>query len=77
MKKTIFLIERTNDLRFFASIIESFQDKGKKIELVYFNIYENSKGYKYYLNPKNLKTKTTAKTKIIKIENKVKLHNFF
>ena len=77
MKKTIFLIERTNDLRFFASIIESFQDKGKKIELVYFNIYENSKGFKYYLNPKNLKTKTIAKIKIIKIENKIKLHNFF
>ena len=38
MKKVIFLINRTNELRYFNSIIETFKKKKISVEIIFLNL---------------------------------------
>tara|TARA_B100001057_G_scaffold453221_1_gene497858 strand:- start:5556 stop:6863 length:1308 start_codon:yes stop_codon:yes gene_type:complete len=76
VKKTIFFIERSNDLRFFGSLINFFLKKKIKIELLYFLGNTDKSNSKYYLNPKNLKTQLTRHTKIKKFTDIKDIQNY-
>ena len=50
MKKTIFLIERSNEVKYFGPIIETFQKKKIEIEICTFISSQNENNFKNYLN---------------------------
>ncbi len=75
MNKVVFLIERTNDLRFFSSIIEKFKIKKINIEIFLIGLSTGEKNFKYYLNPLNIKSKILTNLKVRKFYSKIELHN--
>ncbi len=76
MKKIIFFIERSNDIRFFGSLLNFFLKKNIKIELLYLLENSNKSNFKYYLNPNKLKSKLTKKIKKKKFTDKKGIHNY-
>ncbi len=76
MKKVVFLVDRTNDLKFYSSVIEYFKKKKIEIEIYFIDYSTDKKNFKYYLNPLNIKSKVLKNLKIIKFLKKKDLHDF-
>jgi len=77
MKKVIFLVERSNDLRFFASVIDTFKKKKIIIEIFYLNLLIDKNNFKYYLNPLNIKSNIIKNISIKKFNDKMEFHDYF
>ena len=76
MNKVVFLIERTNDLRFYSTIIDTFKKKKIYIEIYFIGLTIKEKDFKFYLNPSNIKSKILDNLKVRKFNKKIELHNF-
>ncbi len=76
MKKVIFLIEKSNNLKYFAPTISFFKKKKIEIQICYIEKLESKEDFKKYLKPEKAKGELLKKIKIIKFINKNKFHNF-
>jgi len=76
MKKTIFLIERSNEVKYFAPIIETFQKQKIEIEIFTFISSQNENNFKNYLNFNNVKSNLIKGIKIKRFYNKNKFHDY-
>lgn len=76
MKKTIFLIERSNEVKYFAPIIETFQKQKIEIEIFTFISSKNKNNFKNYLNFNNVKSNLIKGIKIKRFYNKNKFHDY-
>ena len=77
MKKIVFLISRSNDLRFYGPIIDYFNLKKKLyIEFWYYETDLKNYNFKKYLNPLNLNTSLKKNIKIIDLKNTKNLKDY-
>lgn len=76
MKKVIFLINRTNELRYFNSIIETFKKKKISVEIIFLNLSKKKNDYKSYLNPDLIKSDIIKNIKIKKLTNKLDFYQY-
>ena len=77
MKKIVFLISRSNDLRFYGPIIDYFNlTKKLYIEFWYYETDLKNYNFKKYLNPLNLNTSLKKNIKIIDLKNTKNLKNY-
>ncbi len=76
MKKAIFLIEKSNELKYLSSIISFFKQKRIKIQICFIEKIESKNDYKKYLKPEKAQGNFLKKIKLIKFSDKIEFHNF-
>ncbi len=76
MKKTIFLVERSNEIKYLAPIIETLKKKKIEIEICTFILSHDENNFKNYLNFNNIKSNLIKDTEIKKFDNKNKFHDY-
>lgn len=75
-KKVVFIINRTNEFKYFSSTINFFLKKKISVEILFLS-NEDKNEFKYYLDPKRLKSSLIKKTKKRFFQNKDQLQNYF
>ena len=66
MKKIIFFIEKSNELKYLAPIISFFKKKKLKIQICFINRPEIKNDFKKYLKPEKVKGNLIKKIKVKK-----------
>ena len=76
MKKVIFLIEKSNELKYLSSTLFFFNKKKIEIQICFIQKIEYKNDFKKYLKPENAKGSLLKKIKLKKFNDKSKFHNF-
>ena len=76
MKKIIFFIEKSNELKYLAPIISFFKKKKLKIQICFINRPEIKNDFKKYLKPEKVKGNLIKKIKVKKFIDEIQFHNF-
>ena len=76
MKKIIFFIEKSNELKYLAPILSFFKKKKLKIQICFINRPEINNDFKKYLKPEKVKGNLIKKIKVKKFIDEIQFHNF-
>ena len=76
MKKIIFIVERTNEIKYLGSIIDTFKKKKIQIEIFTFILYQDESNFKNYLNFNNIKSNFLKDIKVRKFYSKREFHDY-
>ncbi len=76
MKVVIFLIEKSNELKYLSPIISFFKQKQIKIQICFIQKIESKNDYKKYLKPDKAQGYLLKKERLIKFSDKQEFHNF-
>ena len=71
MKVIIFLIEKSNELKYLSPIISFFKQKEIKIQVCFIQKIESKNDYKKYLKPEKAKGNLLKKEKLFKFSDKI------
>ncbi len=74
-KKAVFIIYRTNEFKYLSSTIDTFYKKKIPIEILFLS-NEDKNSFKYYLDPKRLKSSILKKIKRVYFTKSIKLQNY-
>ncbi len=76
MKKVLFLIEKSNELKYLSSTIFFFKKKGIEIQICFIQRQESKYDFKKYLKPEKATSSLLKKIKLKKFSDENNFHNF-